>query len=415
MNILRLNAYFSPEITASNHLVDDLFSEFSKNNINCICHTPQPTRGVSREEHIYYKKYEELYDGYVKVIRFPMFRENKNPLLRAFRYLLCAVIQYYKGINTKNIDIVFSSSTPPIQGMISAMVAKKLSKKYKKKIPFVYNLQDIFPDSLINSKIIKKRGIIWKIGRKIEDYTYLNADKIIVISNTMKNNILKKGVEKEKIVVISNWIDIDNVYPIPKENNFLYKKLNLNDDDFHIVYAGNFGAAQGAEIILKVAEKLEKIEKIKFLIFGGGPYFEKVKFEAKKLKNVIVNDLLPKKYVSNVYSLGNVALITCKPGTGNAGLPSKTWSIMACNIPIIASFDINSELDDIIKISGAGKCVSAGNIDALNMAIKEFYYCWKNNTLKTINTREYVKKNVSKPICVKKYIDIFLQYTNKLY
>ena len=47
--------------------------------------------------------------------------------------------------------MVFSNSTPPTQGMLSAMTAKKLSRKYKKKVPFIYNLQDIFPDSLVNT------------------------------------------------------------------------------------------------------------------------------------------------------------------------------------------------------------------------------------------------------------------------
>ena len=129
--------------------------------------------------------------------------------------------------------------------MLSVLVAKKLSKKYGYKVPFIYELQDIFPDSLINAKLAKKNGIIWKIGRLIENYAYRNSDKIIVISEAMKKNILNKGVPESKIEVISNWIDINEVQPIEKLKNPLLKKLNLSIDDFIVLYAGNFGAAQG--------------------------------------------------------------------------------------------------------------------------------------------------------------------------
>lgn len=60
-------------------------------------------------------------------------------------------------------------------------------------IPFVYCLQDIFPDSLAGTGLAKKGGLLWKIGRVIEDFTYKHADKIIVISEDFKKNIMAKG------------------------------------------------------------------------------------------------------------------------------------------------------------------------------------------------------------------------------
>lgn len=91
-----------------------------------------------------------------------------------------------------------SASTPPIMGATCAMIKMNLN------IPFVYNLQDIFPDSLYNNGLAKKEGILWKIGRMIENFTYRHADKIIVISEDFKKNIMAKGVPEEKIVVVYN-------------------------------------------------------------------------------------------------------------------------------------------------------------------------------------------------------------------
>lgn len=409
MKILRLRAYFLPEKTSGVHLDNDLNEALAKNNITCVNYTPIPTRGVSKEIFRKYKDYkvENFYDGKIVINRFTMFREGTNILQRVFRYLCCNIVEYYLGIREKEIDLVYSSSTPPTQGMLSAMVAKKLAKKYKKRVPFIYNLQDVFPDSLVNAGMTRRGSFLWKIGRKIENYTYRNADKIIVISEGIKRNIMSKGVPAEKIVVISNWIDLDSVHPVSRGANNLTNEFGIDPKKFLVVYAGNFGAAQGADIILKAAEKLRHETEIQFVIFGGGAYFEDAKKIAENLENVFIHELMPSDRISEVYSLGNVALITCKPGTGNAGMPSKMWSIMACNTPIIASFDKKSDLADVIRDSGAGICIEPGNVDILIEVIKEAYVKWKSGTHKQLlNLRDYVRKNASKEMCVKKYISI---------
>lgn len=415
MNLLFLDAYFEPESIAYTHLEKDLLTGLveTKNKIRVIC--PVPTRGINEEVRKEYKsrRSENLYDGKVKVKRFWAPQEGKNPLIRAFRYFWCNVRTYQIAIRNNNVDAVFSNSTPPTQGMLSAMTAKKLSKRYGKKVPFVYNLQDIFPDSLVNAGLTKKDGFLWKIGRKMEDYTYRRADKIIVISEGFKRNIMKKGVPENKIEEISNWIDLDSVHPVRREDNKLITEFSLNPEKFLVVYAGNFGTTQGADIILEAAKKLGKYTDIQFVVFGGGSYFEDAKKEAEDLKNVFIHELMPPERISEIYSLGNVALITCKPGTGNASLPSKTWSIMACDTPIIASFDMDSDLAEIIVDSGAGRCVEAGNADALIDAIQESYSKWKIEKSFEANLREFVRENASKQICVKRYVETIVQCNSK--
>ena len=415
MNLLFLDAYFEPETIAYTHLEKDLVGGLvQKNNrVQIIC--PVPTRGISDSVKNKYKKrkYEKLYSGRVTVRRFWAPQEGKNPVARAFRYFWCNLRSYQIGTRIKKADIVFSNSTPPTQGVLSAMVAKNLSKKYKRKLSFIYNLQDIFPDSLVNTGMTKKGSLLWKIGRKIENYTYKNADKIVVISEGFKRNIMAKGVPEEKIEVISNWIDLDSVHPVDRKDNKLISEFGIDSNKFFVVYAGNFGAAQGADIVLKAAEKLKDKHDIQFVIFGGGAYFDEAKKEAASMDNVFIHDLMPTDRISEVYSLGDVALITCKPGTGNAGMPSKTWSIMACNTPIIASFDTDSDLADVIRNSGAGKCVEPGNVDALVKAIEATCSAWKAGLHKSENLREYVGLNASKEICVERYIEVIKAQCNK--
>ena len=404
MKILRPRDYYFPEIVASSHLSDDMDEAYMRHKIICVNYTPTPTRGISAQTRKKYKKikYEERNAGYVYVKRFSMIKEGKNPIQRAFRYFLCSLVQYYKACKEKEVDVIYGGSTPPTQGMLCALIKKNMQKKHK--VAFVYNLQDVFPDSLVNAGMTKKGSIIWKIGRWIENYTYKNADKIVVISEDIKKNIEDKGVDKSKIVLIPNWIDTDKVKPVSKEKNLLYSEFGIDPNKFTVVYAGNMGAAQGADIIIPVAQKLPNIQ---FVIFGGGAEYLtfKEKIQNSNMNNIIVNQLLPANRVSEVYSIGDIALITCKPGTGMAGMPSKTWTIMACNTPIVASFDMNSELAKILNDSKTGTCVPPGNIEKLAEKIKELSS--ERTILHKFNRgREYVVENVSKYVCTEKTIAV---------
>lgn len=405
MNILFLDAYYEPEKIAFTHLERDLIEGLisSGHKIKVIC--PTPTRGIDRETRERYKNkiFEEKYNGSVVVNRFRAPQEGKNPIVRAIRYFWCNFRTYQIAIKNKDIDIVFSNSTPPTQGAIGGIVARKLSKRKGKKVPFIYNLQDIFPDSLVNSNLSKKGSALWKIGRKLEDFTYQYADKIILISQGFKKNVLAKGVSEEKVEVISNWINLESVHPVDRKDNKLITEFGLDPRKFFVVYAGNFGAAQGADIVLKTARQMIEYDDIQFIIFGGGSYFEDAKKESKGLGNVFIHDLMPQDRISEVYSLGDVALITCKTGTGKAGMPSKMWSIMACNTMVIASFDKDSDLADVIRDSGAGECVQPEDIGKLREAILRKYTCDKEK----LELREYVKNNASQRVCVNRLVREF--------
>ncbi len=406
MKILKLSSYYVPEQISSSHLSKDLEDAYLNAGFTIDVFCPTPTRGITKEIRKKYKriKHEEMRDGKIIVRRFSMFREGKNPILRAIRYVLVNVIQYFKGSRAKDIDVIVSGSTPPTQGVLCSMVKKKLSKRYKRNVPYVYNLQDVFPDSLVTTGLTKKGSLLWKIGRKIENYTYKNADRIIVISDSIKQNIMDKGVPEEKITVVSNWIDVDAVNPVLKDQNRLYGEFGISKDKFIVLYAGNFGKAQGADIVLQAAERLQDREDIQFVIFGGGVGFSAAKqlVAEKKLSNVIINGLLPQDRVPEVYSIGDVAIITCKKGVGTSGMPSKTWSIMACNTPIIAAFDTNSDLSRTLEKSGAGVTVEPENADLLVQAILE-----RAENQQTVSRgRDFVCENASKDVCTARYVAI---------
>ena len=218
MKILFLASYFFPEKAASSYLSDNRNQAFADAGFEMEVYAPIPTRGISKEVREEYKKKrtEQRFEGEMQVFRFSLMREGKSPAGRAFRYFLCSAKHFYYALRAKNVDVMFISSTPPIQGAMAALVKKVTG------VPVVYNLQDIFPDSLVGTGLARKGGLLWRIGRRIEDFTYRNADKIIVISEDFKRNIMAKGVPEEKIEVIYNWVDETAVVSVEKEKNPLF-------------------------------------------------------------------------------------------------------------------------------------------------------------------------------------------------
>ena len=378
MKVLQLTGYFLPEKAASIYLVENRLEAFANEGFDMVIHASRPTRGLSDEEYAEYKnrKVEMMYDGKLRVHRFAMYREGKNPVLRAMRYSFNWIIQLWYGLTEKNVDCVYLESTPPIQGLLGSLL------KIFRNIPFVYCLQDIFPDSLAGTSLAKKGGLLWKIGRVIEDFTYKYADKIIVISEDFKKNIMAKGVPEDKIVVIYNWVDQNKVVDVPREKNKLFDKYNIDRKKFYIEYSGNIGLTQNMDMLLEVMKELKATHPdIGLVLVGEGAYKAQVEEIVKRddLTNVTMIPFQPYEDISHVLSLGDAGLVISKPGVGANSVPSKTWSIMSASRPVLANFDEN-ELKDILVGNECGIFTKAGDKDAFKRSIIKLYPQIRNPT-----------------------------------
>ena len=408
MKILFLPAYFHPEQAASPYLGENRNQAFADAGYDMVVYTPTPTRGISENVRQEYKKkkMEFLYDGKMIVHRFNLIGEKKNPILRAWRYTMSCIKQLYIGIfakDARSCDLMFISSTPPIQGAMAALV-KKCRRDH---IPFIYNLQDIFPDSLVGTGLAKKDGILWKIGRVIEDFTYRNAEKIIVISQDFKRNIMAKGVPEEKIEVIYNWVDEQAVVHIPREENKLFEKYNLDSNKFYITYCGNIGLTQNMDLLLDVAKELSSEENIHFVLVGEGADKTRVKarVENENINNISFLPFQPYEDISHVFSLGNAGLIISKPGVGENSVPSKTWSIMSAECPVIANFDEN-EIQTILTENNCGIFTKAGDKEAFKNAILELYHNQDKAVQLGKNGRQFIMENLTREIGTSKYVKV---------
>ena len=278
----------------------------------------------------------------------------------------------------------------------------------------VYNLQDIFPDSLVGTGLAKKGGMLWNIGRVIENFTYRNADKIIVISEDFKKNIMAKGVPEEKIEVVYNWVDEQAVVDVPRSENTLFGKYGLSRDKFYITYSGNVGLTQNMDMLLEVAKELQVKKDIHFVIIGEGAYKKQVEeiIASDGIRNVTLLPFQPYEDISKVFSLGNVGVVISKPGVGANSVPSKTWSILSSSRPVLASFDEN-ELKDIVRDNNCGIFIKAGDKEAFKKAILELYADKELCADYGKNGRKFIMANLTRAIGTQKYVDVIKAVVKK--
>lgn len=404
MKILFLPVYHYPEIAASLYLGENAREAYAAEGWEMKMFCPVPTRGVDDETRLKYicePNTEEL-GGALKVERFRVGREGRNPFTRAIRYYICERRQFRRAKWEKNVDVLFISSTPPTHGLLMAKVKKHLGCKT------VYNLQDIFPESLVSAGLTKKDSILWRIGRRIENKTYRNADHIVVISERFKRNIMAKGVPAEKISVVPNWVDENAVCPVERAENPLFDRFGLDKSNFYVTYCGNLGKSQNLSLLIDVATKTQSETDIKFVVIGDGVSRNKLaaQITERKLTNITLLPFLPYEEISNVFGLGDVGLVISKSGVGANSVPSKAWSIMCAERPILASFDRDSELGDVIEAADCGIRVEPDNADLLCEAIAKLKadaeLCKKYGR----NGREYVLENLTKEKGCGKLVEI---------
>lgn len=399
-------SYYLPETAASLYITDNIVHACADKGIEVDLYTPSPTRNVP--DGSVWEREERQMDGKLRIHRFHLYGEGKNPMLRALRYFLGEFILLHYCM-WKKYDVAFVDSTPPIQGLKMPLI------KWLKRKPTIYNVQDIFPDSLVGTGLTHEGSLIWKIGRIVEKITYRYADKIIVISEDFKKNIMAKGVPEDKIVVVYNWVDQNKVVDVPREENKLFDVYGLDRSKFYITYNGNIGLTQNMDMLLDVAKELqEEYEDIHFVLVGNGAYLDEVKRKVadQQLENVHLLPFQPYEDISHVFSLGDASLVISKPGVGANSVPSKTWSIMSASRPVLANFDEN-ELKTIIENNHCGIFTKAGDKDAFKESILTLYNHRDLCKEYGHNGRKFVMDNLTREVGTQKYVDVIKEVCGK--
>ena len=212
MRILLLTTYFKPDITANGILLTQLAEQWHRMGHEVIVVTSMPHYSSNRIWEKYRGKLwvRDQMNG-LDVHRVYLYvPPSKSSLLgRLFNYASFDLLSTIIAITRQHPDIVFVPSPPLTNGVVGYLIAKRFG------VPFIYNVQDIYPDIAVRLGVLKNSHLI-TFFQRMERFVYERAEVVSVISEGFRRNLLAKGVPDEKVAVIPNFVDTEFIKPLPR-------------------------------------------------------------------------------------------------------------------------------------------------------------------------------------------------------
>ncbi|MCB0539428.1 MAG: glycosyltransferase family 4 protein [Bacteroidetes bacterium] len=346
MRILFLTDNFPPEVNAPASRTYEHCKEWVKKGaevtvITCFPNFPTGKVYNGYKNKLYLK--EEI-DG-IKIIRvFTYITANKGTIKRTLDYISFMLAALIAGLFVKTDFIVATSPQ-----FFTAIAGRLLSLVKKKE--WLLEIRDIWPESI--KVVTGMDGFIIRFFEFLEKRMYKTADKIVIVTPELKNNLIKKHpYTVGKIKVITNGVEISKFNPNYVDSE-LKKNLGL-EQKFVILYIGTHGMAHGLDFILKAVQKV-KDKEIHFLFVGDGAKKQELLELNKKLNlgNVTMLPSVLKNEVINYISVSDVGLVNLvKSDLFKAAIPSKIFEIAAMQKPILLG--VEGEVQKIIEKYNAG-------------------------------------------------------------
>ena len=299
------------------------------------------------------KFFQEEYVDNIRIIRVPLYPSHSSSVFgRILNYSSFGFASFLAGIFIGNNKDVIYACGPPVTVGIGAVLVS-----YFRKIPLVYDIQDLWPDSLAATQMFKNPFGL-NIISKLTALVYKRAKHLIVQSPGIKAILISRGVNPKKISVIYNWCDESNLKSTLHLNtkNINARLIDTNTTSFNVIFAGNMGSAQGLNTILEVAQliELENLD-IRFYFIGEGIEVPKLKKIAEELNisNVLFLPRVEMDEIGNVLKHANVLLIHLKDDPlFRITIPAKTQFYMAIGKPILMA--VTGDAANLITEAKAG-------------------------------------------------------------
>jgi glycosyltransferase involved in cell wall biosynthesis len=362
MHILFLTDNFPPEVNAPASRTFEHCREWVRagNQVTVITCAPNFPKG-------------KVFDGYrnriwqieemagIRVIRvWSYITANDGFVKRILDYQSFMVSATLAALFVRGVDVVIGTS-PQFFTVCAAYVVSRL-----KWIPFVFELRDLWPESIKAVGAMKESAAIRALER-LELFLYRKAARIVSVTHSFKRTLISRGVDGEKIEVVTNGVDMSRFKPMPKDAELL-RELGLAGK-FVAGYVGTHGLAHHLETLLDAAEMLRAHPddaSYHFIFLGDGARKQALKDEAARrdLDNVTFIDSVPKEQVARYWSLLDVSVIHLrKTELFTTVIPSKLFECMGMGLPVLHG--VAGESADIVRDEGVGIVFEPENTAAL--------------------------------------------------
>jgi colanic acid biosynthesis glycosyl transferase WcaI len=286
----------------------------------------------------------------------------------------------------------------------AALILKRLHGS-----PVVYDIQDLWPDSVAGSGMMNNSFFLYLLEHYCRAI-YSRASHVVTLSPGMKGELVRRGVSPKRMSVIYNWCEEEYIKPTEPDDK-LAASLGL-EDAFIVMFAGTMGAMQGLDRVLDAAQKVAaQRHDIKFVFVGGGTERERLKRVAMErgLSNVLFLDRQPAEKIGRFLALADVMLVhlTDTP-LFRMTIPSKVQAYMAAGKPILLG--VRGDAANIIQASGCGKVVEPENAESIAKGVLDFVLLSERERKGMgAKGRKYYEENLSMKAGVQHFEDIFMQ------
>jgi colanic acid biosynthesis glycosyl transferase WcaI len=285
-------------------------------------------------------------------------------LLLELSFIFTSLPQAFRG---ERPDVMILT-VPPLLGILPATIFGWLYN-----CPIVLNVQDILPEAAVRIGLLKNKWMIRTLAA-LEKFAYRTAHTISVIADGFRENLVNKGVPVNKIICIPNWVNVNFIHPLPKQNNSWISSHQL-DGKFIVLYSGNIALTQGLETVIEAAVYLRHIREIVFVIVGESTALQRLQQYCllHGADNVLLLPLQPREKLPEMLAAADVGLIVQKRNIISFNMPSKIPLLLASGRPIVGSVPATGTAARAIKLSGGGIIVEPESPDAMAAAVHDLY------------------------------------------
>ncbi|MDX2039797.1 MAG: glycosyltransferase family 4 protein [Acidobacteriota bacterium] len=299
-------------------------------------------------------------------------------------------------------DVVIGTS-PQFFCAVSAYLLSRV-----KRVPFVFEVRDIWPQSAVEMGALKNRWLIAAL-EAIEMHLYRHAALIVPVAESTREYLLAKGIAPEKIEIITNGIDAGYLASASVAPEEVRRQFGL-EGKFVVSYIGTHGMAHALNFVLEAAKRFDQSSGVHFLFVGEGAEKENLKQLAEQLSltNLTFLDEQPRERLLGFYRASDVSLVPLrKLEIFRKVLPSKLFELMGVGCPIICS--VEGEAARLVTAAEAGLCIEPENADALFAAINRLRAEPKLRKQMGANGQQFVKANYLRSVLAEKYLNVVSQ------
>ena len=267
---------------------------------------------------------------------------------------------------TKRNDVIVSKTDPPLISTIAALVG------WLKSARLINWLQDLFPEVARAIGVNFVNGRLFLFLKSMRNRTLMSAHRNVALGDLMAERLRKEGIPEDKIVVVHNWADGEQIKPIERTQNSLRYEWGLSNK-FVVGYSGNLGRGHEFSTVLDAAVLLKDDPDIVFLFIGGGAQLRSVQSQCERLKlsNIVFKPYQPREKLAESLSVSDIHLVTLRPRLEGLMVPSKFYGIAASGRPAIFIGDVNGEIASILESYNCGFTCKEGESKNLALLIRK--------------------------------------------